>query len=311
MKTMMYVGTVGERLEAPSRLQFMGTGEGVYAFRLTEQGIPQIVNLAYAPQATILALAPDGSCLYSNKLARILDENNCAIPICLEGMRAYRLEGDVFGACGRGAFFREIRYEELLAPVACGTIYGLGANHHDYSKFLQKIGREQHEEPVIFTKPAEALTGMSGKLVVPAAFRECGLKGSGELGVILKRDCYQVPEEEALDYVLGYTNAYDAIPANRYFNVTTEEKHAGKRFATFCPMGPYLDTALDVANLLQQTFYNAEQMLDGRTDGYVWSVARAVSRVSQLYHMKQGGTASLWEPWRRALRFRTGTRRFL
>ena len=70
--------------------------------------------------------------------------------------------------------------------------------------------------------------------------------------------------------------------------MTKEEKHAGKRFATFCPMGPYMVIGPKLPDVRQQTYYNDTQMLDGRTSGYIWSVARAISEISKKYLIKKG-----------------------
>lgn len=208
--------------------------------------------------------------------------------IIVEEELGWLLKGDVFSEFEKGEAIGKIDEQWLLPPVPVETVYGLGANHYDYADFLVEIGREQHDEPVIFTKPSESVVGMADRIIIPKAFKSCGIKGSGELGVILKKDCDHVSEEEAAASILGYTNVFDAIPANKYFNVTQEEKHAGKRFATFCPMGPYLIIGLDISCLRQRTYYNDLLMLDGYTDRYVWSVAQAIQRISELYPMKKG-----------------------
>jgi 2-keto-4-pentenoate hydratase/2-oxohepta-3-ene-1,7-dioic acid hydratase in catechol pathway len=75
----------------------------------------------------------------------------------------------------------------------------------------------------------------------------------GELAVVSGRPARNVPKEEALQYVLGYTIAND-VTARRW------QKHAGggqwnfgKSFDTFCPLGPFMIPAGQVIGLFRSS----------------------------------------------------------
>jgi 2-keto-4-pentenoate hydratase/2-oxohepta-3-ene-1,7-dioic acid hydratase in catechol pathway len=128
---------------------------------------------------------------------------------------------------------------------------------------------------------------MAGKLIIPSQFKEGGLAGSGELGVVIKAACSKISAKEAGKYVLGYTNAFDAIPKAAY-RVSKEEKHASKGFPTFCPLGPYLVVGTDVNAVEQRTYYNDVLYLAGNTSGYLWSIEKTISKISQTDVLQTG-----------------------
>jgi len=105
-----------------------------------------------------------------------------------------------------------------------------------------------------------------------------------ELAVVIGRQARNVPESQALEYVLGYSAAND-ISARRW------QKHGGggqwirgKGFDGFCPIGPVLVTADEIPNpqdLWVRSILNGEIMQDGHTADMLYSVARLISLLSQ------------------------------
>ncbi len=105
-----------------------------------------------------------------------------------------------------------------------------------------------------------------------------------ELGVVMGRDAKNIPLEEALNYVYGYTCAND-ISARRW------QKHAGagqwvrgKSFDTFCPIGPEVVTADEVEDpqsLEMECLLNGQIMQQSSTSDMIFSVAELISRLSQ------------------------------
>ncbi|MFC1535338.1 fumarylacetoacetate hydrolase family protein [Thermodesulfobacteriota bacterium] len=199
----------------------------------------------------------------------------------------FELKGDLYSVFEKGEKIGRYHSSELLPPVSPGTIYGLGVNHRDYLSFQPKLNRQPITEPIVFHKPTISAVGMAGKLIIPGQFKESGLTGSGELAVVMKTPCSKVLVEEAGKYILGYTNAFDALPKAAYQG-SKEEKHANKGFPTFCPMGPYLVIGANINAMDQRTYYNDVLYLAGNTSGYIWSVEEAISRISQTNILQAG-----------------------
>ena len=93
-----------------------------------------------------------------------------------------------------------------------------------------------------------------------------------------------VPQDEALGYVLGYTAAND-VSARRW------QKHAGggqwvrgKSFNSFCPLGPALITADEIPDpqsLAISTRVNGQIMQRSTTADMIFPVAELISFLSQ------------------------------
>ena len=90
-----------------------------------------------------------------------------------------------------------------------------------------------------FTKASNSVIGPGDTMVlqdIPATVFE----GEAELGVVIGKRCYQVSQEDAMDYVFGYINFIDGSargllpPANFFFQMKARE--------SFTPIGPYLVT---------------------------------------------------------------------
>jgi 2-keto-4-pentenoate hydratase/2-oxohepta-3-ene-1,7-dioic acid hydratase in catechol pathway len=93
--------------------------------------------------------------------------------------------------------------------------------------------------PVVFTKPPDALAGPRDDISIhPMA--QSKLDYEGELCVIIGKDCKNVSEMEALDYVLGYTCGNDVSARNFQIptSVSGNQFSYAKSFDQFAPIGP-------------------------------------------------------------------------
>ncbi|MGD9824095.1 fumarylacetoacetate hydrolase family protein [Desulfobacter sp.] len=170
----------------------------------------------------------------------------------------------------------------VLPPVAPPAIICIGLNYRRHAK---ETGQEIPKYPAVFMKYPGSLAGHGDAIVIP----ECAsdppeVDYEAELGVIIKTAAKNVPEDKALDYVLGYTCTND-VSARRW------QKHAGafqwtrgKSYDTFCPCGPVMTTAdeiTDPQNLAIKCRLNGEIMQDSHTSDMVFSIANMISYLSQ------------------------------
>ncbi len=79
--------------------------------------------------------------------------------------------------------------------------------------------------PILFYKPPTAIIGSNAPINIPRAAQPVSKHNPDyevELTVVIGRAAKDVSEEEALDYVLGYTAANDV---SRKYRVTTGVQH--------------------------------------------------------------------------------------
>jgi 2-keto-4-pentenoate hydratase/2-oxohepta-3-ene-1,7-dioic acid hydratase in catechol pathway len=170
----------------------------------------------------------------------------------------------------------------LLAPVIPRSkVIGIGRNYSDHAA---EMGGEVPKEPMMFLVPNTAVVGPGEPVVMPPQTAEVHYEG--ELAVVIGRVCKDVEPEDALKVVFGYTCADD---------VTARDLQRGdgqwaraKGFDTFCPLGPWIETDLDPADLRITTRRDGEVVQEGTTADMVHGVATLISHASKAFTLLPG-----------------------
>ena len=170
----------------------------------------------------------------------------------------------------------------LLAPVIPRSkVVGIGRN---YAAHAAELGHDLPTEPLAFLKPNTSVIGPMDPIQLPPQSAEVHFEG--ELAVVIGRICRDVPRERVAEVVLGYTVAND-VTARDLQNKDGQWWRA-KGFDTFCPLGPYLVTGLDPADLRVVTRRDGETVQDGRTSAMIFDVAALVEHISAAMTLLPG-----------------------
>jgi 2-keto-4-pentenoate hydratase/2-oxohepta-3-ene-1,7-dioic acid hydratase in catechol pathway len=219
------------------------------------------------------------------KLCRIAHES-------LEGPRyAEFVDGDVY-PLSREFNFQELSFFEhreprlsveevkLLAPVSPSKIVCVGRNYREHAA---ELGNKMPEEPLLFLKAPSSVIGPEERIELPEASQQ--VEHEGELGVVIGRKARNLSEtEDPLNYVFGYTCVNDVTA--RDLQRKDVQFTRGKSFDTFCPVGPYIETSIDPANVTVTTRLNGELKQNGNTEDMAFGVAfliRYISAIMTLY----------------------------
>lgn len=112
-------------------------------------------------------------------------------------------------------------------------------------------------QPMLFMLLSTAVLGPEEAIVYPRQGKMVHYEG--EVAVIIAKNARRVAEEDTLDYVFGYTCSNDV--SERVIQAAEMGNGClliGKGFDTFKPLGPYIATELDPANLELTTRLNGE-----------------------------------------------------
>jgi len=170
----------------------------------------------------------------------------------------------------------------LLAPVIPRSkVVGVGRNYADHAA---ELGNEVPAEPLLFLKPNTSVVGPDDPIVLPRQSQRVDYEG--ELAVVIGRLCKDVPRERVAEVILGYTCANDVTA--RDLQRSDGQWARAKGFDSFCPLGPYLVTALDVEDLRVTTRLDGETVQDGRTSDLVHKVADLVVHISAAFTLLPG-----------------------
>lgn len=170
---------------------------------------------------------------------------------------------------------------KLLAPVVPSKIVCIGRNYADHAK---ELGNDMPAEPLVFLKPPSAVVGPEDTVVRPAASERVDYEG--ELGIVIGRKAKDVEETRWREFVLGFTCGNDVTA--RDLQKRDVQFTRAKGFDTFCPLGPWIETDLDVSDLRVVTRLNGEIRQDGRTSLMMFPPAVLVARVSAIMTLEPG-----------------------
>ncbi len=168
----------------------------------------------------------------------------------------------------------------VLAPPVDDPekILGIGKNYLDHAKEMPDLFRGCDAAPEIFPKFRNALVPQKGLVRLNPNSRKHDYES--EVAVIIGKPAWNVSEEEAMDYVFGYTLANDVTA--RDLQKAAKQWTPGKACDTFCPLGPCILTADEVAwgDLHITGYKNGELRQDGWTRDMIRSIPRLVSFLS-------------------------------
>jgi 2-keto-4-pentenoate hydratase/2-oxohepta-3-ene-1,7-dioic acid hydratase in catechol pathway len=170
----------------------------------------------------------------------------------------------------------------LLAPVIPRSkVVGIGRN---YAAHAQELGNDPPAEPLIFLKPNTSVIGPDDVVQRPPQSSEVHYEG--ELAVVIGRLCRDVPRERVGEVVLGYTCANDVTA--RDLQRRDGQWARAKGFDSFCPLGPWIVTDLDVSDLRLTTRLDGVTVQDARTSQLLFDVPALVAHVSAAFTLLPG-----------------------
>ncbi len=206
----------------------------------------------------------------------------------LEGERIAEIAEGFFGEraeTGRQDKLREVR---LLPPVIPPTFYAAGVNYPTHFRTAAaKAGKplEYPKQQDIGYRAVNALIGDGDAIVVP---RDCSgkVQFEGELVVVIGREAKHLTEENALSCVFGYTIGNDV--SEREWQRADRTFWRGKNCDTFKPMGPWIETDVDLERMQTTIRLNGKEVSRFKTDTMVFGVRRTLATMTRYLTLSPG-----------------------
>jgi 2,4-diketo-3-deoxy-L-fuconate hydrolase len=182
----------------------------------------------------------------------------------------------------------------LGAPFARPSkIVCVGLN---YAVHAMETNSPVPKEPILFMKSTTALTGPNDPIIIPKDSTKTDWEV--ELCIVMGKKASYVSEENAMYHVAGYCLHNDV--SEREFQLErggTWDK--GKGCDTFAPMGPWLVTKDEIADVHKLRLWlklNGKTVQDGNTDDFVFNVPQLVSYISRFMTLLPGDVISTGTP---------------
>jgi 2-keto-4-pentenoate hydratase/2-oxohepta-3-ene-1,7-dioic acid hydratase in catechol pathway len=187
-----------------------------------------------------------------------------------------------------------IQPDRVLAPIPRPEkILGSGPN---FLKHLEEEpGAILTDEQFFFSKLPSSVVGPGDAIEILRP--DLQFDYEVELGVVIGKEARFVSEQDALDYVAGYTVIHDV--SARWIQFKDEQITLGKNLDTLCPMGPDLVTKDEIASVdqLQMTSHlNGELMQNESTGAMRFNVESMVSYLSELFTLVPGDIIAAGTP---------------
>jgi 2-keto-4-pentenoate hydratase/2-oxohepta-3-ene-1,7-dioic acid hydratase in catechol pathway len=175
----------------------------------------------------------------------------------------------------------------LLAPIFSSKVIGVGRNYADHAA---ELGNAVPEEPLIFMKPSTSVIGPNDAIRLPPQSKQ--VEHEAELAVVIgATGARRVDRAGAERAIFGYTCGNDVTARDLQRKDATWTRAKG--FDSFCPLGPWIVTDLDVSDIEVRCEVGRdpdamEVRQIGRTKDMVFDVPTLVSYVSHVMTLLPG-----------------------
>lgn len=182
-----------------------------------------------------------------------------------------------------------------LGPPVAGTrnFIAVGLNYADHAA---ETGASVPVEPLLFSKAPNAISGPNDDILIPPGSTK--LDWEVELAVVIGETAWQVAEADAFDHIAGFVLCNDV--SERAFQMEgTGQWLKGKSAPTFGPLGPWLVTADEIADVQAlglELDVNGEPRQRGSTATMVFGVRQLVAYVSRFIRLDPGDVITTGTP---------------
>jgi 2-keto-4-pentenoate hydratase/2-oxohepta-3-ene-1,7-dioic acid hydratase in catechol pathway len=182
----------------------------------------------------------------------------------------------------------------LGAPVTgISKFVAIGLNYTDHAK---ETGNPIPSEPIFFLKANSSLCGPNDPVEKPRGSTK--LDWEVEIAAIIGTRAKNVSEADALNHVAGYCVCNDV--SERNFQIERGGTWTkGKSHDTFGPLGPFLATKDEIANVQNLSMWldvNGKRRQTGSTSTMIFPIAKCVSYVSQFLTLLPGDIITTGTP---------------
>ena len=213
----------------------------------------------------------------------------------LESLNAWHQsggEGEIEGMKDAAIPEGEIRYAPLYRTPP--KIWGIGLNYAAHATDLSE--KAPTGAPASFMKPATAIIGCGDTIVIPELSERT--TAEAELGLVIGKRCKDVPQEDWLDVVAGFTTIID-MTAEDILRRNPRYLTMCKSFDTFFSFGPQLVTADEIEDVLLlrvATVVNGRIHAENRVDHMTFPPDELVSFHSKVMTLLPGDVISTGTP---------------
>ena len=206
----------------------------------------------------------------------------------VEGESLIPVRGSPFATWERTATTLKLAEAKLLVPVVPPTFYACGMNYAEHVRAVAaKIGQPPNlpTRPEIGYRANNALIAQGETIVIPADATD-KVQYEGELVAVIGKTCKHLTRDNALEAVLGYTIGNDV--SERSWQRSDRTMYRSKNTDTFKPMGPWIETSVDLDALRTRVRLNGKQIIEFHTNEMVFGVVDFLVEMTRYITLHPG-----------------------
>jgi 2-keto-4-pentenoate hydratase/2-oxohepta-3-ene-1,7-dioic acid hydratase in catechol pathway len=206
----------------------------------------------------------------------------------IEGDEVVAVTGDPFAGYQMTRTRHKLSHVKYLVPVIPKTFYAAGLNYPEHvTEAAKKLGREPELPPYadIGYRANNALIAHGENIVIPKDAGE-QVQYEAELVAVIGTQAKHLSESEALSIVLGWTIGNDM--SERTWQRGDRTLWRAKNTDTFKPMGPWIETDVDLDKLKTIVKVNGKTTIEFDTNHMLFGIARYISTMSKYLTLHPG-----------------------
>lgn len=210
----------------------------------------------------------------------------------VDGETITEVKGDPFKGYEKTATKHALASVKIELPVVPQNFFCVGLNYAQHViQAAKKLGIEAKlpERPEVGYRSNNALIAHDENVVIPADATD-KVQYEGELVAIIGKTAKNVSEADALNYVLGYTIGNDV--SERTWQRADRTLWRSKNSDTFKPMGPWIETDVDLDKLETIVRVNGAESVRFKTNDMIHGVALYIATISRYCTLHAGDV--LW-----------------
>ena len=198
------------------------------------------------------------------------------------------VRGSPFEGYSLSAIKHKISDVKLLAPVIPPTFYAAGINYERHIREAAEIfGRDPilPEKADIGYRAANAIIAHDEPVLIPKDATE-KIQYEAELVVVIGKEVKNVSRENSLECILGYTIGNDV--SERTWQAQDRTMWRAKNTDTFKPMGPWIETNVDLDQMETSVALNNKELLKFKTNSMIFGVEEYIHQITKYLTLHPG-----------------------
>ena len=174
-----------------------------------------------------------------------------------------------------------------------GKFVAIGLNYSDHAA---ETGVKPPSEPIVFMKATSCIVGPNDDVIIPKNSKKTDWEV--EIAFVVGKEAKYISEKDAPNHILGYCLVNDI--SEREFQIEKMGQWVkGKSADTFGPIGPYLVTADEIANVQKLNLslnLNGQEMQKGNTSKMIFNINFILSYLSNFMSLQPGDIVTTGTP---------------